>query len=96
MALELLADHLPKAATGAALAQVRAEQAALYRGVAPRVAPDPKGVPFDDLARSAAASGDPHQVKLVEACRRGLAVVGDPVFAVAAEVVTGSGADRVG
>jgi hypothetical protein len=32
---------------------------------------------------------DPHQVKLVEACRRGLAANGDPAFAAAAETVTG-------
>jgi hypothetical protein len=32
---------------------------------------------------------DPHQVKLVEACRRGLAAAGDPAFAAAAETVTG-------
>ena len=37
-----------------------------------------------DLARAAAASGDPHQVKLVEACRRGFDATGDPAFAAAA------------
>ena len=31
---------------------------------------------------------DPHQVKLVEACQRGLAATGDPAFAAAAGTVT--------
>jgi hypothetical protein len=42
-----------------------------------------------ELARAAVRSLDPHQVKLVEACRRGLAATGDPAFAAAAETVTG-------
>ncbi len=43
------------------------------------------------IARTVAAvrSLDPHQVKLVEACRRGHAATGDPAFAAAAETVTG-------
>jgi hypothetical protein len=32
---------------------------------------------------------DPHQVKLVEACQRGLAATGDPAFAAAAATVIG-------
>jgi hypothetical protein len=42
-----------------------------------------------DLAAAAVRSPDPHQVKLVEAGRRGHAVTGDPAFAAAAETVTG-------
>ena len=42
-----------------------------------------------ELAGAAVRSLDPHQVKLVEACRRGLAATGDPAFAAAAETVTG-------
>jgi hypothetical protein len=38
---------------------------------------------------AAVRSLDPHQVKLVEACRRGHAATGDPAFAAAAETVTG-------
>ncbi len=39
----------------------------------------------------AVRSLDPHQVKLIEACRRGHAATGDPAFAAAAaaETVTG-------
>ena len=39
--------------------------------------------------RGGVRSLDPHQVKLVEACRRGHAATGDPAFAAAAETVTG-------
>ena len=39
--------------------------------------------------RQASTSLDPHQVKLVEACRRGHTATGDPAFAAAAETVTG-------
>jgi hypothetical protein len=49
------------------------------------------GVPDDELARAAADSRDPHQVKLVEACRRGFAATRDPTFAAAAMTVTGFG-----
>ena len=42
-----------------------------------------------ELTAAAVHSLDPHQVKLVEACRRGLAATGDPAFAAAAETVTG-------
>jgi len=38
---------------------------------------------------AAVRSLDPHQVKPVEACQRGLAATGDPAFAAAAETVTG-------
>ena len=43
----------------------------------------------DALPAIASGSLDPHQVKLVEACRRGHAATGDPAFAAAAETVTG-------
>ena len=88
MAVELLVDHLPPAAGEAALAQVRAEHAALYRGGSPVAEVKLAGVEADAVACAAASSGDVHAVKLVEACRRGLAVTGDPVFSAAAETVT--------
>ena len=56
---------------------------------APGCSPQPDGAPGRELARAAEASLDPHQVKLVEACRRGSRLSGDPVFATAAEIVTG-------
>ena len=89
MAIDLLADHIAPSAGAAGLAQVRAEHAALYHGTDPAADIRVIGVPDTELARAAAASRDPHQVKLVEACRRGAASTGDPVFAAAAETVTG-------
>jgi hypothetical protein len=43
----------------------------------------------NELVQAAVSSLDPHQVKLVEACRRGFAATGDPAFAAAAQTVTG-------
>jgi hypothetical protein len=91
MAVELLIDHIPPAAGIAALTQVRAEHAVLYLGMEQANAVRPSGVAEAQLAREAEASGDVHVVKLVEACRRGLAITGDPVFSAAAEKVAGSG-----
>ena len=88
MAVEILAAHIPATAAPAALAQVRAEHAALYAGVRPVEEPRPASPPGGELTRAAVRSLDPHQVKLVEACRRGLAATGDPAFAAAAETVT--------
>ena len=89
MAVEILAGHIPAAAAAAALAQVHAEHAALYADVEPVDEAHPAGPPGGELAGAAVRSLDPHQVKLVEACRRGLAATGDPAFAAAAETVTG-------
>jgi hypothetical protein len=95
MAVELLAVHLPPPAAAMALAQVRAEHVALYSGARRVAVPkvESPGALADDtaLAEAATASGDPHQVKLVEACRRGWAVSADPAFPAASEVVTGLG-----
>jgi hypothetical protein len=88
MAVELLVDHIPAEAGAAGLAQVRAEHAALYARVQSVSAPEMAGVEHDELIRSAEHSGDPHQVKLVEACLRGLQATDDPAFAAAAELVT--------
>jgi hypothetical protein len=89
MAVELMADHISPEDGAAALGQVHAEHASMYRGTERVTTSRAEGVPDDQLARAAADSRDPHQVKLVEACRRGLAVTGDPTFAAAAETVTG-------
>jgi hypothetical protein len=91
MAVELVADHITPSAGIAALAQVHAEHAAMYRGAEPTERAEPAGASDDRLARVAADSRDPHQVKLVEACRRGYAATGDPIFGAAAETVTGVG-----
>jgi hypothetical protein len=87
MAVEILVQHLPEDAGAAGLAQVRAEHAALYRRTERAGTIDATGTGTDELARLAAGSADPHAVKLVEACRRGLEATGDPVFSAAAERV---------
>jgi hypothetical protein len=91
MAVEILIGHIPAAEATAALARVHAEHAVLYAGVAPVDEPRPAGPPGGELTGAAVRSLDPHQVKLVEACQRGLAATGDPAFAAAAETVTGLG-----
>jgi hypothetical protein len=68
---------------------VHAEHARLYAGVDPVSDPRPASAPGDELVPAAVHSLDPHQVKLVEACQRGLAASGDPAFAAAAQTVTG-------
>ncbi|MBV9448298.1 MAG: DUF4243 domain-containing protein [Streptosporangiaceae bacterium] len=89
MAVEILVGHIPATAAAAALAQVHAEHAALYAGIAPVDEPHPASPPGGELTAAAVRSLDPHQVKLVEACQRGLAASGDPAFAAASETVTG-------
>jgi len=89
MAVEILVAHIPAADAAAALAQVRAEHAALYAATEPVTQPHPASARGNELTVAAVRSLDPHQVKLVEACRRGHAATGDPAFAAAAETVTG-------
>jgi hypothetical protein len=89
MAVEIFVDHIPETAGLAGLAQVRAEHGALYAGTRPTEAPEAAGTDPAELIGMAEHSGDPHQVKLVEACLRGTRATGDPAFAAAAETVTG-------
>jgi Questin oxidase-like len=89
MAVELLEPHISNEAAAAGLAQVEAEHEALYARARQANEPVPAGASGRRLAVAAEASLDPHQVKLVEACRRGSQLSGDPVFAAAAEIVTG-------
>jgi len=93
MALELLAKHLDSSAQSAAVAQLEAEHAVLYAGGRPVAAFQVSGVSGDELVASAEQSGDPHQVKLVEASLRALGASGGPVFAAAAETVTALAAE---
>jgi hypothetical protein len=87
MAVQLLAGHIGPAEGAAAVAQLRAEHRALYRDGTP--APRGDGAEWhDEFGARASRSGDPHQVKLVEACRRGFELSGAEVFVVAAETVT--------
>jgi hypothetical protein len=88
MALELLIPHVPPEAGVAALAQLRAEHAALYPDARP-VAAVGHGHGWDERWIDAAAvSRDAHQVKLIEACRRGLTLAGDAAFVAAASLVS--------
>jgi hypothetical protein len=92
MAVELLTHHIPSADAGHAVSQLAAEHQDLYRGVVPVADRDGDRHPTgwdDDLAEAAAESGDAHQVKLVEACRRGFEVTGDAGFFEASRTVTG-------
>jgi hypothetical protein len=89
MAVQLLAGHLPAADAARAVVQMDAEHRSLYRGVSAIDDTDGATPWSGDLAGMASASYDPHQVKLVEACRRGFEITGDRTFVVAAETVTG-------
>ena len=88
MAVHLLSGHLEPERAVAALAQLEAEHRALYRDVTPVAIGDAVGEWDLQVIDKAVSSFDPHQVKLVEACLRGLDLTGDPRFAVAARVVT--------
>ena len=91
MAVELLAAQIDPGAGLAALAQIRAEHAAMFVGTDQVSGVEEIGHWDDDLAGLAATSRDAHQVKLVEASRRAFAISGDPIFAAAAEQVSGRG-----
>jgi hypothetical protein len=94
MAVHLLAGHVPAPAAKAALARLESAHRDLFgsnvlghKVVAP--AADHQGIDRTTVATHAAHTGDVHAVKLAEAALRGLDATGDPVFAAAAEVVTG-------
>jgi hypothetical protein len=101
MAVALLVDHLDPEDASAARAQLQAEHAALYYGGRdggatpgaadgwnPALAPEAADGWDPALAPEAADSRDAHQVKLVEACRRGWEASGDGAFAAAARRVS--------
>jgi hypothetical protein len=91
MAVELLAGHLTDAEGAAAVRQLRAEHAALFRDVTPWSG-EVGAEGWDDAVELAASqSYDSHQIKLVEACHRGFAATGDLTFVAAAATVTGAG-----
>jgi hypothetical protein len=89
MAIELLAPHISGPDQATALAQLKAEHRAMYAGARPVAEVRVGGMPRQQLATAAESSGDPHEVKLVEASLRALDLSGDPVFAAASETVTG-------
>ena len=87
MAVDLLAPHLSEAEIAAAVRQLRAEHELLFRDASPWVGGEYREWE-DALASAAVRSHDSHQVKLVEACRRGLNATGDVAFVLAAQTVT--------
>ncbi|MBO0731449.1 MAG: DUF4243 domain-containing protein [Acidimicrobiaceae bacterium] len=83
MALDLLGPHLAEPDRAAGLRQLEVDLAQMHGGAdKDRGAADEAD--FAELAKAAAASRDPHQVKLVEACLRGFSATSEPVFAAAA------------
>jgi len=88
MAVHLLSAHLSEDDASDAAEQLRAEHRALY-GERARPAPPAEDASWDDgPVAVAAGSFDPHQVKMVEVCRRGFISTGDPRFVHAARLVT--------
>jgi hypothetical protein len=89
MAVELLASYLAPEEQAAALAQLEADQDALFG-----TSPAPRrsgGERWDVLFDEAAVAGtDVHRLKLVEACHRGFTASRDPAFVDAAREVTSS------
>ena len=85
MAVSVLIRHTDEATAAGALAQVKAEQAALWEHTVPVAATPAPEVDEARLIDASIASGDAHAVKLVEAARRGFAATGDPIFLAAAE-----------
>jgi hypothetical protein len=90
MAVELLSGHISAGAGAAALGQLRAEHASLYGNMVRTRGDDALPLWAAPVEALAAASGDAHQVKLVEACKRGFLASGDPAFVQAAVEVTGA------
>jgi hypothetical protein len=89
MAAQLLLPHMGETGGLELLAQVRADHTSFYGAVRPPVAAGVSAVDWPAVSENAAASHDPHQVKLVEACKRGWQATGDHAFTRAATIVTG-------
>jgi hypothetical protein len=90
MAVQLLSGYLHPSDAASAVAQLEAEHRVVLEGITPAPIGDSDGDWDVEAPERSARSFDPHQVKLVEACRRGLGLTGDARFAAAARVVTGT------
>jgi catechol 2,3-dioxygenase-like lactoylglutathione lyase family enzyme len=88
MAVHLLSGYLDPSDATSALSQLEAEYRVLHHDITPALVGDTDGEWDSQFARTAVGSFDPHQVKLVEACRRGLDLTGDPYYVAAARLVT--------
>jgi hypothetical protein len=91
MAVHLLSGYVDVGDAASALAQLLAEHDSIFHDVTSAHVNDADGEWDTLIAKGAVASFDSHQVKLVEACVRGLNLTGDPHFTAAARVVTGIG-----
>ncbi len=88
MAVQLLAGHLTEAEGAVAVRQLQAEHARLFGGVMPWSGEGREELWDGAVELAASESYDSHQIKLVEACRRGFATTADPAFFAAAATVT--------
>lgn len=89
LAADLLLPHLAEPKGLELLANVRATHQAFFGEGAPPDSADVDDIDWGAAARSASASYDPHQVKLVEACKRGFEATEDGAFVIAGRIVTG-------
>jgi hypothetical protein len=88
MAVELLLPHVGETGRLELLAQLQADHDSFYGAATPPVRTTAAALEWTAVSEAAAASHDPHQVKLVEACKRGWEATGDGAFTGAATLVT--------
>jgi Questin oxidase-like len=88
MAVHLLSGYVDPFDAALALTQLEAEHRELYHDVSLDDVADADGEWDSQFASRAVRSSDPHQIKLVEACLRGLTLTGNSNFIAAARRVT--------
>jgi hypothetical protein len=88
MAVHLLSSYVDPFDATMALSQLEAEHRVLYQDVTPALVGQTHGEWDSQFIHKAVGSFDPHQVKLTEACQRGLNLTGDGNFIAAAHLVT--------
>jgi hypothetical protein len=89
MAVSLLAPHLAPHDAVVMLGHLHGNLAGLFADSEAVRVPEVRGIPAGEIAATAVASGDPHAVKLAEACLRPEAAGTDTAFQAAAELVVG-------
>ena len=88
MAMEILTQHMAPEWGLTALAQLQAEHRSLY-GKGIEVVVEKADCPWNESVETlAAGSLDSHQIKLVEACKRGFEITGGETFLMASATVT--------
>jgi questin oxidase-like protein len=88
MAVHLLSEFIDPFAAARAFSQLEAEYREVYHDITPSTVGDADGEWDPQFAQRAIRTFDPHEIKLVEACWRGLKLTGDPHFIAAARLVT--------